>query len=293
MKKPSCLFHSTWNVGRFSKVLSTDLFHQTQVVWQKSDLLCCSITPQHIIPNPSCGHTVPAIPTPAPNRAGIPCSRYSLKDKPLVMTNSTPLFPKSHHVSNCVHHDWKTFQEMECVLFLEVDCILLNRQIHRGDKAQIQKCNQTLECIGRKALWKNKLQCNYDQCSNICWREFLFTNRSSRNVEIWCKLHCVNPHFRSAVNIINVRSAVTEQAMDGQQCAVLGKVQTEPSKPQKNLSKQNLSKTPLCIRHWAALNPRMWWENPHAEVQEPKSTAQTQVWAGLPCSELDSTWTKC
>lgn len=59
----------------------------------------------------------------------------------------------------------------------------------------------------------------------------------------------MNPHFRSAVNIINVRSAVTEQAMDGQQCAVLGKVQTEPSKPQKNLSKQNLSKTPLCIRH--------------------------------------------
>lgn len=103
---------------------------------------------------------------------------------------------------------------------------------------------------------------------------------------IWCELHCVNSYFRSAINIINTRAAVTEQAMDGQWCAVLGKVQTQTSKPQKNLSKQNLSRTPLCIRHWAALNPRMWWENPHAEVQEPKSTAQTQVWAGLPCSEL-------
>lgn len=69
VKKPSCLFHSTWNVGRFSKVLSTDLFHQTQVVWQKSDLLCCSITPQQHHPKPLLWSHSPCNSNPCPQQS--------------------------------------------------------------------------------------------------------------------------------------------------------------------------------------------------------------------------------
>lgn len=50
----------------------------------------------------------------------------------------------------------------------------------------------------------------------------------------------------SAINIINIRSAVTDQAMDGQQCAVLGKVQIQTSKPQK-IFQSRIFQKPHCV----------------------------------------------
>lgn len=95
---------------------------------------------------------------------------------------------------------------------------------------------------------------------------------------IWCELHCVNSYFRYAIKVINTRSAVTERAMGGP--VVCSSWESTDSKLQNH---RKIFQKLHCVLALSSIKSE---EVGEVEVQEPKSTAPTQVWAGLPRSEL-------